>query len=67
MNHAGLIQPFEFAVDPPEGTQRDGQYLFEVAGHRGVYSGERVRELMAETMPAFAQISEAPPKPAYQH
>jgi NADH-quinone oxidoreductase subunit G len=66
-NHAGLIQPFEAAVAPPDGAKRDGQYLFEIAGHRGIYSGQRVREWMAETMPAFAEISEPPAKPAHQH
>ncbi len=67
MNHAGRVQPFERAVDPPEGAKRDGQYLFEIAGHTGLYSGERVRELMGEELAAFAEVEEPPPVPAHQH
>jgi NADH-quinone oxidoreductase subunit G len=67
MNHAGRVQPFERAVDPPEGAKRDGQYLFEIAGHTGLYSGERVRELMCEKMDVFAEVEEPPPVPAHQH
>ncbi len=67
VNHAGLIQPFERAIGVPEGAKRDGQYLFAAAGFEGLYSGERVRELMAEEMDAFREIAEAPKKPAHQH
>ena len=58
MNHAGKLQPFERAVDPPEGAKRDGQYLFEIAGHAGLYSGDRVREMMAEEIGAFREMAE---------
>jgi NADH-quinone oxidoreductase subunit G len=67
MNHSGKVQPFEWAVRPPEGAKRDGQYLFEIAGQSGLYSGERVRELMAEEIGAFAEVANAPPKPVHQH
>ena len=67
VNAAGVIQPFEFALEPPDGGRRDGQYLFEIAGWEGLYRGDRVRELMAETIPAFAEIYEAPAKPAHAH
>ncbi len=66
-NSAGLIQPFERAVDPPDGAMRDGQYLYEVAGFEGLYRAARVRELMAATMPAFSELCEAPAKPAHAH
>ena len=65
VNQAGLIQPFERAIDPPEGARRDGQYLFELAGYEGLYSGERVRELMAALIPEFENVCEAPKKPLY--
>lgn len=66
-NRKGLIQPFHRAIRPPDGAKRDGQYLFETAGYEGVYSGQRVRELMAATIPAFAEVSEAPPKAVHSH
>lgn len=67
VNAAGLIQPFERAINPPDGARQDGRYLFEVAGYQGLYRGERVRELMAETIPAFRNVYEAPAKPVHAH
>ncbi|NOT01940.1 MAG: molybdopterin-dependent oxidoreductase [Phycisphaerales bacterium] len=67
VNHAGRIQPFERAIEPREGAKRDGQYLFDIAGHSGLYTGERVREMMAAEIPAFAEIAEAPAVPVHQH
>jgi len=67
VNATGLIQPFERALPPPEGARRDGQYLFEIAGYEGLYSGARVRELMAATIPEFAKVCEASPKPVHGH
>lgn len=66
-NHAGLVQPFQRALEPPDGAQRDGQYLYALAGYEGLYNARRVRELMAATMPAFAEVSEPPKKPAHAH
>ncbi len=65
VNAADVVQPFERAIDPPEGAMRDGQFLFELAGYEGLYSGERVRELMADTIPVLAKAAEAPPKPMH--
>ncbi len=67
VNASGLIQPFERAINPPEGAKRDGQYLFELAGYEGLYSGERVRGLMAAELDSFAKIAEAPTAPAHAH
>ena len=67
VNAAGLVQPFERAVRPPDGARTDGQYLFEIAGYEGLYSGRRVRELMSATIPAFAKVLEAPAQPAHSH
>ncbi len=67
VNANGLVQPFERAIEPPEGARRDGQYLYELARYEGLYSGERVRELMAERNPAFARVWEAPAAPAHAH
>ncbi len=67
VNHAGKIQPFERAIRAPDGANRDGQYLFEIAGFEGVYSAERVRATMAMETAAFGEVLEAPLKPAHQH
>ncbi len=66
-NAAGALQPFERAIDPPDGARRDGQYLYEIAGYEGLYTGERVRELMAQTLPALANARQAPPEPVHAH
>jgi NADH-quinone oxidoreductase subunit G len=67
MNYAGRIQPFQRAISPPDGSKRDGQYLFELAGFSGLYNAERVRERMAEEMRLFREVVEPPPVPAHQH
>jgi NADH-quinone oxidoreductase subunit G len=66
-NSAGLLQPFERAIDPPDGVKREGQFLYELAGFEGLYRAARVRELMAATMPAFAELCEAPAVPVHSH
>jgi len=67
VNKQGLVQPFDRAVPPAEGAQQDGQYLFEIAGHSGLYSGPRVRRMMAERIPPLADVWEPEPKPKHQH
>jgi NADH-quinone oxidoreductase subunit G len=67
VNHSGVVQPFERAIDVPEGAKRDGQYLYEIAGLEGLYSGERVRAMMAESIGAFAEVYEPPPVPDHAH
>jgi len=67
VNQAGKVQPFRPAVAPPDGCRRDGQYLYELAGHQGLYNAGHVRELMAATMSEFAEVADAPPAPAHQH
>jgi NADH-quinone oxidoreductase subunit G len=67
MNADGLLQPFDRAINPPEGAQRDGQYLFEIAGYKGLYGGKRVRDLMAGTIPEFAEPWVPPPMPVHAH
>jgi NADH-quinone oxidoreductase subunit G len=67
MNAGGVLQPFDWAVNPPEGLRRDGQYLYEIAGFTGLYNAERVREMMAESIPEFAVVYAAPPEPVHAH
>ena len=67
VNADGLVQPFSRAILPPEGARRDEQILFELAGYVGLASGERIRELMAEQLPAFAEVYVPPAVPAHAH
>lgn len=67
VNAGGLVQSFERAIDPPEGARRDGQYLYEIAGFSGLYTGERVRELMAASLPVFAKAYAPPELPVHAH
>jgi predicted molibdopterin-dependent oxidoreductase YjgC len=67
VNAAGLIQSFERAIDPPDGAQRDGQYLYDIAGFTGLYTAERVREWMSAAMPTFATAYAPPELPVHAH
>jgi NADH-quinone oxidoreductase subunit G len=67
MNAAGVIQPFDWATNPPEGARRDGQYLYEIAGLSGLYNAERVREMMSESIPEFQTVYAAPAEPVHAH
>jgi NADH-quinone oxidoreductase subunit G len=61
VNAAGKIQPFEAALPPPDGCQRDGQYLYTLIGGKGLYNAAMIREMMAKEMPAFASLHVPPP------
>jgi NADH-quinone oxidoreductase subunit G len=67
INFSGRLQRFDRAMPPPDGARSDGQYLYELAGHEGLYTGDRVRAMMAHSVPAFAEIAEVRPKPAHLH
>lgn len=67
VNAAGLIQLFERAIDHPDTARRDGQYLYEIAGFTGLYTGDRVREWMTAAMPAFAKAYTPPELPVHAH
>ncbi len=64
MNHAGVIQTFDRAVDPPDGALRDGQYLYALAGFEGLYDPARIREMMGAP---FNEVYQPPAPPAHQH
>ncbi|HWL95020.1 MAG TPA: 2Fe-2S iron-sulfur cluster-binding protein [Phycisphaerae bacterium] len=67
MNVQGKIQPFEAAIHPPDGCQRDGQYLHALAGRTGLYNAQSVRAAMAETISEFANVHVPPEMPAHAH
>ncbi|MCA9255634.1 MAG: molybdopterin-dependent oxidoreductase, partial [Phycisphaerales bacterium] len=67
VNHQGKIQPFESAINPPDGCQRDGNYLFQLTGESGLYNAAQVRDRMAASIPAFGQLHVAPAPPAHAH
>ncbi len=67
MNHAGTLQPYKRAVSPPEGAVQDGQYLYALAGYKGLYNAGKVRAMMAEKVSVFGKPWVPPPKPRHQH
>jgi len=67
VNVSGLVQPFEAAIPPPEGCQREGQYLAALNGESGLYNAERVRSRMAAELPQFASPHVPPEPPPHAH
>ncbi len=67
MNCDDLIQPFERALRPLEGCKADGQFFYELAGKNGLFRAPRVREMMAQTLPQFANVFTPRPEPDYAH
>ncbi|MFO0974354.1 MAG: molybdopterin-dependent oxidoreductase [Phycisphaerae bacterium] len=67
INAQGKLQPFESAVNPPGGVQRDGQYLYNLAGFEGLYRASRVRESMVASLPEFAHLHTPPVQAAHAH
>jgi NADH dehydrogenase/NADH:ubiquinone oxidoreductase subunit G len=67
VNCDGRIQPFAAAIAPPQGCQRDGQYLYALAGETGLYNAAKVREMMAKEMPQFGALHVPPAIPKHAH
>jgi NADH-quinone oxidoreductase subunit G len=67
INCDGLLQAFERAVRPIAGVKADGQFLLELAGEPGLYRAKRIREMMAQTMPEFAEPFVPRDEPEYAH
>jgi NADH-quinone oxidoreductase subunit G len=67
VNCDGLLQPFERAIPPLDGVQADGQFLYELAGGRGLFRAERVRAEAAARLPWLAETYEPPDEPRYAH
>ena len=56
MNCDGLLQEFERALNPLEGTKADGQFFFELAGNVGLFRARKVRAEMAAANAAFGDV-----------
>ena len=67
VNHQSKIQPFESAINPPEGCQRDGNYLYQLLGEPGLYNASKVRDRMAETISAFGALHVPALPPQHAH
>jgi len=67
MNAGGRIQPFDWAVRPPDGGKRDGQFFQDLAEISGLYQPAKIRALMAKEMPEFESIHVPPELPVHQH
>lgn len=67
MNCDGLLQAFERAVNPPDGVKSDGQFYFELAGERGLYRAERVREGIKATAADLPDLFVPREEPQFAH
>jgi NADH-quinone oxidoreductase subunit G len=67
VNCSGKAQPFDAALPPLEGCQRDGQYLFALTGGTGLYNAAMIREAMAKVMPEFGRLHVPPAMPEHAH
>lgn len=73
MNSGGKVQPFAWAIRPPDGCRRDGQFLLDLAREAGavemtgMYHPGDVRERMATSMAEFDNVAVPPPMPPHQH
>jgi NADH-quinone oxidoreductase subunit G len=64
-NFAGRIQPFEAAVQPPEGARREGDVYYMLLNRPGLYNAEVVRQEMGSPfaeakLPTDAELAAAP-------
>jgi NADH-quinone oxidoreductase subunit G len=55
-NYAGLIQPFEAAIAPPESVRREGDVYLSLLGEKGLYNAKTIRAQMGEP---FASLDRA--------
>ena len=67
MNCDGLLQPFERAIPPLEGVKADGQFLYELAGERGLFRAEKVRAALADAAAVFGDVHIPPDPPKHAH
>ena len=67
VNCQGKIQPFDAAIAPLEGCQRDGNYLYALLGEPGLYNAAKVRDRMAASLAQFSELHHAPETPVHAH
>jgi NADH-quinone oxidoreductase subunit G len=65
-NHAGRVQPFAAAIQPPEGTRREGDVYHKLLGRPGMYNAEAVRLEMGEPFATVTLPSEKDEAPAFE-
>jgi NADH-quinone oxidoreductase subunit G len=54
VNHAGILQSFQWAIRPPTGVWTEGQLLWRLLGRPGLYNARAVMEEIAAEIPYFA-------------
>ena len=65
-NHAGRIQPFAAAIQPPEGARREGDTYYKLLGRPGLYNAEAVRQEMGEPFAAVKLAADKEEVPAFE-
>jgi NADH-quinone oxidoreductase subunit G len=61
VNHAGVLQRFDWAFPPVGEARRDGQVLWELAGRTGLFHSADVLSALAAEIPAFAEAAAGRP------
>ena len=57
VNHAGLAQALQRAVQPPDEAWPDLRILWQLAGRRGLFHASALRQELAQEIPAFAPLT----------
>jgi anaerobic selenocysteine-containing dehydrogenase len=67
MNDGGVVQPFERAVAPPDGTKSEGQFFYELAGESGLFRAAKVRTMLAVELPELGEVFIPREEPEHAH
>jgi NADH-quinone oxidoreductase subunit G len=57
VNHAGLAQALQRAVQPPDEAWPDLRILWQLTGRRGLFHASALRQELAQEIPAFAPLT----------
>jgi len=65
-NHAGKLQAFTTAVQPLEGTRREGDVYLTILGRKETYSAVKIREELGEAFATVKSPEENLTEPAFE-
>jgi NADH-quinone oxidoreductase subunit G len=65
-NHAGIVQLFEAAVQPPDGVKRDGEVYLKILGKAGRYDAAAIRDEIGDPFDGVKAPVAATPSPSFE-
>lgn len=65
-NHAGILQLFEAALEPSDGTAREGDVYHKLLGRTGRYSAAKIREELGEPFSSLKPPTADAPSSAFE-